>query len=1086
MTAEMKITIAEYKEALAAPLAAMYNTWDPLWPGGYTRGVPFDADRVKKQFGRMNALAILVAIDEASGKPVGSCTLHEHWRDKEAAYIGTLGVSPDSLNQKVGKKLLLESVRRVTEAGFARVDLNTWAGNMRAVPLYKKIGLMWNPGGEGLTMEGYIPGILKHPLCRRFFEEHMTGKDDWYRLQVRDITQAPDNMEDRGMAVYNYHFREGDDRLNVVVDRYARGICGVQEEREGSLSSVRILPSSQNVVCGVQEDVTLEILNGSTDEMHLSIELSGPRGITFTEGSKTKLTVPSGKTSQWSASFVFGPESELHREGIKAPSIKASIETGGARFELVTGLKLAEAADIYTRQGHCRLSAGGKCSVPLTLFSNLAHAAEGRIHFETPNGLNVQIADDVVKIPQEGPAGTIIEVEADSRLGEGSHDIWLWLELDGRDSGPIVTRRTRIPVFCLGENGVAVGEDDRAKRIVVAGSDYVAYCRREGGILQLRSPNSPDIIDQIYRTEIGPPFGLSPFRFAERDVQISSTSSETVVSLNAQHPERPLWIEDRAIFEHGTGIVRREVWVKNTGKENQTLQVRIVGRQMGITFNPGQAYVSLQSGVVGEPIGVSRLSYPSLPNSPDTFKEDWITTSTETGTVGNWWNRDEVDEVQVGGGLIGMLSSKMTSLPPGEMRMVIGVTTVFGTSGWREVRRKWMARTKGVYEHELSESPPVHSVLDIHAAALLLPHSEKGTVRVSLKNMIPVPIEAEIEIDAPKEWYLSTPVRAGIHVEGSATMEFELNPSEEVADSFGVYRGSVHASSGVDFTSSLDVVCLGRRSEAVRVRQEQSEGKDTHHVENGEIEFTVSSDYGGCLTSLKNKKGVEFMISSFPNAVPRPGAFLDNYYGGVQPIVFDEEMSETLTKAKTNQEEMSARAVEDGFWKGVEVSWQGALQKTTRGVEFSLKYLTSPGSPLVLIKWRMKNVTSAPLRFFPMLYVDPAIDGDPSGLVLQSEWSGVERTVSPAPAFNGMTPSTNYIYVKPRESSGRTKGLAMVSPDKDTGMVGATIGPLIFLAALDVNVMLMPGEEKTMKSALLVDPESMEQVKDLQSVMDQL
>ncbi|MFW9933229.1 MAG: hypothetical protein ACFFDR_11285, partial [Candidatus Thorarchaeota archaeon] len=79
------ITIIEYEDKLAKDLADMYNTWEDLWPGGYTQGVPYDEERVKKLFGTMSSIAILVAIDNETNKPVGSCTLHPHVRDSDAA-----------------------------------------------------------------------------------------------------------------------------------------------------------------------------------------------------------------------------------------------------------------------------------------------------------------------------------------------------------------------------------------------------------------------------------------------------------------------------------------------------------------------------------------------------------------------------------------------------------------------------------------------------------------------------------------------------------------------------------------------------------------------------------------------------------------------------------------------------------------------------------------------------------------------------------------------------------------------------------------------------------------------------------------
>ncbi|MFW9844218.1 MAG: hypothetical protein ACFFEV_06570 [Candidatus Thorarchaeota archaeon] len=97
MSETIDIVIQDYDESMAENVAQMWNTWDELWPGGFTQGVPYTAERVKKQFGKSDALAILIAIDQGTNKPLGSCTLFAHWRDKEAAYVGTLGVSPEAL-----------------------------------------------------------------------------------------------------------------------------------------------------------------------------------------------------------------------------------------------------------------------------------------------------------------------------------------------------------------------------------------------------------------------------------------------------------------------------------------------------------------------------------------------------------------------------------------------------------------------------------------------------------------------------------------------------------------------------------------------------------------------------------------------------------------------------------------------------------------------------------------------------------------------------------------------------------------------------------------------------------------------------
>ena len=39
------------------------------------------------------------------------------------------------------------------------------------------------------------------------------------------------------------------------------------------------------------------------------------------------------------------------------------------------------------------------------------------------------------------------------------------------------------------------------------------------------------------------------------------------------------------------------------------------------------------------------------------------------------------------------------------------------------------------------------------------------------------------------------------------------------------------------------------------------------------------------------------LISSFPTATAKPGGFLNNYYGGIQPVIWDDDLDEQFTNA---------------------------------------------------------------------------------------------------------------------------------------------------------------------------------------------
>ncbi|MBE0526745.1 MAG: GNAT family N-acetyltransferase, partial [Candidatus Thorarchaeota archaeon] len=316
MLEEFDIVIHDYDESMADGVAQMWNTWDELWPGSFTQGNPYTAERVKKQYGTLNALAILIAMDKESKKPIGSCTLFAHWRDKEAAYVGTLGVSPEALGKKVGKKLLLESIQRALEKGYTRVDLNTWAGNMKAVPLYKKIGMMWNPEIGGVHMEDYVPGILKHPLCSPFFGP-LIGNDDWYNTHVREPIQAPDVYEHKGLAVFPYEFANNGNSLSVIVDRVGRGITAIDRTLEDNRIRFEARVNSHQVLCGMPFTYILEVENSSDSVIDASVRLVGFRGLHFDAADNEKQQIKPGDTFTWDVPFHLDSTAELFRDGVK-------------------------------------------------------------------------------------------------------------------------------------------------------------------------------------------------------------------------------------------------------------------------------------------------------------------------------------------------------------------------------------------------------------------------------------------------------------------------------------------------------------------------------------------------------------------------------------------------------------------------------------------------------------------------------------------------------------------------------------------------------------------------------------------------
>lgn len=1105
MTDEPMIEIRDYGDDFAKPLAEMYNSWDSLWPGGFTQGVPFTADRVIKQYQSMRAIAILIAMDKQSGKPVGSVTLLSHWRDPEAAYIGTLGVSPDALNKKVGKRLLMKCFEIALRKGYSRVDLGTWAGNLRAVPLYKKMGLMWDPEGQGVEMESYVPGILQHPLCAPFFA---TNPDSaaWYTLQRRELAQAPDDNTEHGMAVYVYNFESGKNSLHVLVDRLARSITGIERVMPDGRLAVRAQVRQHLTLCGIPSIYELKIENSTGRDIDLIVALEGLPGLHFDGVSGATTRVKAKKSFTLAVPFSLSPEAPLYRRNIKTPSIVAKLRLNGQESILRTGLRIKPVVDIQTRWKECRVLPSGTATIPITMINNSSMKMKGKLMFEkVGQHITMTPSECEFELDPEGLGGAVITVTTRPDLPAGTHDLWAYMILSYLDEAgkkrEVKTGRSRIPLFCLQGGRVTAGEDDRTREVLLVAPQYTARILREGAILRLSSLYGSSTSQMTLSTEIGPPFGLSPFRFAERDVKVRETESGVVVSAIATHPERPLLIEDRWVALNSSPVLKHEVWVTNTSEENHEMQVRLNGRGGGIPLNFDHVFIPLASGVVEAPTGNLLMSYPSIPSEPGSLTEEWVATGGPSGVSGQVWKPTNLEAVYLAAGQLSRIVSKPLRVNGKETKCISEVWNVAAANDWRDIQRMWKANVKGEYDNvqKAGMRQPTLPMIAVSKKTVIVPHRQTAKTELTVDNTVSAPMIGNVEVEAPEGWEAeitrsggSTPRveqdtddSIGTVLQGSQKYTLTLKPVGLTKTGFSVERGLVRVRAPMEFREYFTLLQLGSADSTVTVTEGIEQGLRVFRVNNGVVEFAVSGDYGGCLFSLKNSHSTELMCSSFPK--PAPKLFIDNYYGGVQPFVWDDSTGEDIFQVKTNREKMDAKPCEQGgVWKGVEVSWTSQVQQTCRGVQFKLQYLTAPGSPMVLVNWVIKNSTRAPLSFMPCLFIDPGFDGAFGGTIVHARWGGSELDMKDLPVPASVTPETNSLWLRRSGTQESNEGLGILWAGSDPGSVAICTSEMAICGGMDFRCWLLPGDERVVRACLFVDPPNFDDLEKVQAALTEL
>lgn len=303
----------------AVKLARCLNSFDDSdsWPGGFTQGNPFTAERLIDEWSKSQSEARLVV--HVDDKIVGISIIDKHWRMPNSYYVGLLGVDPAYQKQGYGKKLLQCSVDFVTSLNADRLDLHTWEGNLKAMPLYKRTGFNWYPG-TSVLMENYIPQILQHN-----FKEFLT-LENWYQQLDRPIEQKQDEFFVKGeksTPIFKYHFNLPEKGwLDVNIDIESKKISGFSLNSIDLKCEIQTMLKNKIGYIGSKNNTLSWILTNNEDvPILINGKLKPSTGITFlTESSKKSVSLLPNETKVIDFQFSIHPnvnpvdKEQIHEE----------------------------------------------------------------------------------------------------------------------------------------------------------------------------------------------------------------------------------------------------------------------------------------------------------------------------------------------------------------------------------------------------------------------------------------------------------------------------------------------------------------------------------------------------------------------------------------------------------------------------------------------------------------------------------------------------------------------------------------------------------------------------------------------------
>jgi GNAT superfamily N-acetyltransferase len=1034
----------------AALLADMWNRSEEGWPGGRLGGVVLTADRVLREYMRWHCHGQWVA--EHAGEIVGYVDLFSDPPPRQTAYVGLLNARPDHHGRGVGRRLLLHAIRQAIDDGFERVELRTWAGNLKAVPLYKKCGLFWSPE-TNVLMQGFIPTIVRMPLLEAFFRDH-----DWYHVQDRDLSVTEDVDWWHGVRVYRYRFHADGRQVEVIVDRQALMPTAVatNELAVAAWVPAEDLPALQ------EHTLHYEFENRTGRPLRLALRAEGEAGVGLDAQDSFVLT---GKKSI-QVPFRLPVDLERKQPGEPPHRIISAITVDGVAIQLGTAVRMRHPVEVeYAGQG---MPAGKWSEVRVQLRNRLPFPVRGVLHVGLPREMERDCEELPFRLSRDGWTSVSFRARAAT---PGAHRLDLQVGLAEEtanrlargETAPLPSRgRTRTAWLRAFAPGMFVLSDDDHEREVTAESDrFMVTFSRVGGVLVLHSKTAGRPLATILMPKLGPPFGTSRPLPEVQDVD-ASVADGAVRLVTRQRDERYPGVELQRTVLVASGLAELRHSLVNTGAA--PAEVSVKAAYMSQLYEGG----TFARPAAGRIVRHERMGWRDWPRSgeathgPADGGESWAAMETRGAVVGAAWQGQAEAAFQGFGaeivfGPVQLPVGGRVDLPPAYVVAAEGDYTLV-----RAVWETYVRPTALVRPEELD--PPVCELLaGGFERPAVIPDRRPLKASVELTSHQDAPLDGRARISLPPVVRLADGSRQqSLPVAGLSRQKPFRHAVTLRAQADGPTAGQgelVFASSRQSYRFPLPVIIIRESGRRLRLHAEG----DTVSVDTGQLEFLVSAQHGGSIAWLRSG-GRELLRSSYPT--PGPYLYQNPWYGGALGRT-GSPWDPRLSAVRRTIEAISLRGTSGTVWQGARVTVV-PQQADCGWLRWEVSYLSTAGSNLVSVSVKARRTTSAAMGTDLGIELWPAKD--------------VRRAyVRPGERRSGYMPDRYYYSARSRDGwacldCGRGAYLAFAARPKPFGGVTLTnLGDGCFSVEAQCPAMLTPPVKSHTLTAWLAACRSLEE-----------
>ncbi len=352
------IVYTEYESRHAKAVATMWNNSTEGWMG---RAWNSSEAKVLQEQQTSPYLNLYLAFEGEA--VVGYARLCEYGYEANVAYVEMLNVLPSHHGRGIGKALIRLCVKRAAELGYGRIDLFTWPGNLKAMPLYKKCGFFWEQlDSWGTHLMNFLPGLLRSELLKPLLERF-----DLYADFKRELSMVPDGRKVKGFDLFDHRWEKDGQFLEVTVERQGRGVVAIRTNEW----SIEAETDDPEPVFGLEYPITYKLENHTN--LPLAVSLRGKNeaelvhGLDFSGEVETSLAIPS--------LFRVDPIQKQRTDWESMPGVLCEIAVNGRSQLFKTGLKLEYPLDLELRNEHGQVLPGRESRMWLNARNNFPRQA---------------------------------------------------------------------------------------------------------------------------------------------------------------------------------------------------------------------------------------------------------------------------------------------------------------------------------------------------------------------------------------------------------------------------------------------------------------------------------------------------------------------------------------------------------------------------------------------------------------------------------------------------------------------------------------------------------------------------------------